>query len=85
MADLLEKSDIKIHKFECGELLTSIESRLDAHRAHLPKKDSLLTESQSGPNTNTSNVRVATVSMTFQNWSRLTHSVWIVEPNSHSQ
>jgi hypothetical protein len=71
MVDLFRKSDIMIHKFWCGELLTSIESRLRSSKANLPKEDSFLTESRSGPNTDMSNVKVATLSMTFQNWSRL--------------
>jgi hypothetical protein len=43
MVDLLRKSDIKIHKFGCGELSTLIESRLRCLRAYFPKKDSFLT------------------------------------------
>jgi hypothetical protein len=43
MVDLLRKSDIKIHKFGCGELLTLIESRLRCLRAYFPKKYSFLT------------------------------------------
>ena len=35
------------------------------------KKDSLLTESQSGSDADTSNVKVATLSMIYQNRSRL--------------
>ena len=35
------------------------------------QKDSVLTESQNGPNADTSNVKVATLSMMFQDWSRL--------------
>ena len=42
MVEHLQKSDIKIHKFECGELLTLIESRLRCLQAYLPKKDSFL-------------------------------------------
>ena len=43
MVDLLRKSDIRIHKFWCGELLTLKESRLRCLRAYLPQKDSSLT------------------------------------------
>ena len=43
MVDLLRKSDIKIHKFGCGEPLTLKESRLRCLRAYLPKKDSFQT------------------------------------------
>ena len=42
MVEHLQKSDIKIHKFGCGELLTLIGSRLRCLQAYLPKKDSFL-------------------------------------------
>jgi hypothetical protein len=71
MVDLFQKSDLQIHKFGCGELLTSIESRLQCSRVNLPKKDSFLSESLGGPSTDTSNMKVATLSTTLQNWSGL--------------
>jgi hypothetical protein len=76
--DLLRKSNIEIHKVSCGELPTSNHD-FDAYEG-FTQKDLPPSNGSSGPNIDVASVKVAMVSVTFQNWSKLYILCGIVLP-----
>ena len=67
MMDLLRRSNIEVHKVPCGEAPALIELRLYSQGASTHE----VSVTDSSPDTDTSVVKVAMLSMKSQNWGKL--------------